>query len=171
MTEVWYHPLVAASVADYVEGKSYRRGKIDMGQWKRPFVTAAALLLPASAAVGLGATAASASPSNAPTALTGTFDCGHGVTGTFVVNSGNSSATTWSAAHLAFDSGGTGIFVPASIDFTFSVGGKVVGTEQATKGNAPAPNSCSISATVPGPPGTPVATLSGTVTGKVIHNG
>jgi hypothetical protein len=48
----------------------------------------------------------------------------------------------------------------------------LIGTEMATKGNAPAPESCTISSsfTIPGPGGG-AATLSGTVTGKIVQTG
>jgi hypothetical protein len=70
---------------------------------------------------GLGATRASAAPSNPKSAISGPFTCGPNplgppnlptLTGTFVVNSGKSTATTWTSAHLNFDGGGTGVFHP-----------------------------------------------------------
>lgn len=133
-----------------------------------------AVLIPAAASM-LSSPEASAAPSNAPSALQGTFNCGGGVTGAFVTNSGNSSATTWSIAHLSFTGGGTGIFVPASLDLSISVGGVPIGPpEVATKGNAPAPDTCTILATFPVPSpsgGTGNATLSGVVTGRIVRTG
>lgn len=144
-----------------------------MRRWKSSLL-AVAVLIPTSVSV-LGGSGAGAAPSNAPNALNGTFDCGGGVTGNFVTNSGNSSATTWAVAHLTFAGGGSGIFVPASLNLTFSVDGTPIGPpELATKGNAPAPDTCTIHATVtvPNPSGgTTTATLSGTVTGRIVHTG
>jgi hypothetical protein len=114
---------------------------------------------------GLGTSAVGAAPSNAPSALSGTFDCGNGVSGTFVVNSGNAAApTTWNVAHLTFSSGGSGIFVPTTLDLTFSAGGQTF-TSHATKGSAPTAITCTISAAGDG------FTLSGVVAGKIVHNG
>lgn len=62
------------------------------------------------AAAGLGMSSAVAAPVHAKSSLTGTFDCGGGVTGTFVVNSGNAQAAqTWNSAKVRsadFDVGG-----------------------------------------------------------------
>jgi hypothetical protein len=136
-----------------------------MRNWKRWCGVAAAVLVPVMTGLGIAASPASAAPWNAPTALAGTFDCGGGVTGTFVVNSGNAAApTTWNAAHLTFDSGGTGVFSPTTFDLTFtSPSGSF--TEQATKGSAPGPDTCSISASQPG------FSLTGTVVGKIVASG
>ena len=83
----------------------------------------------------------------------------------FVVNSGNAqAATTWNVAHLTFSSGGTGIFVPTMLDLTFSFDGQT-STSHATKGSAPSAITCTISATQDG------FTLSGVVTGTIVHNG
>jgi hypothetical protein len=114
------------------------------------------------AAVGVGAAGASASPSKAPTALSGTFNCG-GRTGTFVVNSGNAMApVTWNSAHLTFSSGATAIFVPTALHLTFTFMGQSQ-TVDATKGSAPGSVTCSIAAAQGG------FSLSGSVTGN-IHN-
>jgi hypothetical protein len=113
----------------------------------------------------LGTSVAAAAPSHAPSALSGTFDCPNGETGTFVVNSGNAhAATTWNVAHLTFSSGGTGIFVPTMLDLTFTFDGQT-STSQATKGSAPSAITCTISAAQDG------FTLSGVVTGTIVHNG
>jgi hypothetical protein len=113
----------------------------------------------------LGTSVAAAAPSHAPSALSGTFDCPNGETGTFVVNSGNArAATTWNVAHLTFSSGGTGIFVPTMLDLTFSFDGQT-STSHATKGSAPSAITCTISAAQDG------FTLSGVVTGTIVHNG
>src|SRR4029077_7687589 len=93
----------------------------------------------------------------------GTFtDCSNGTSGTFVVNSGKSQATNWAAAHLPFTGGGKGIFTPTAIDLTFTSGGQVVGTEQASKHAKKNPVTCTIDATVGD------TTLHGTVTGKMV---
>jgi hypothetical protein len=113
--------------------------------------------------LGLAPAVAGAAPSNAPTALSGTFDCGNGQTGTFLINSGKAeNPTTWEMAHLTFSSGGSGIFVPTAIDITFTVNGQSQ-TVQATKGSAPGSVTCSISAAQDG------FTLSGSVTGNIVH--
>jgi hypothetical protein len=113
-----------------------------------------------------GEAAASASPSNAPTSTSGHFTCPGNVTGTFVVNSGKSSAptTTWTSAHLTFADGSTGIFVPTALDLmVMSPQGPVA--EDFTKGNAPGSVTCSITA-----PLQPPFFLTGTVTGNIIRN-
>jgi hypothetical protein len=112
--------------------------------------------------VGMGVSGAGASPSNAPTSLSGTFTCG-GQTGTFVVNSGNAMApVTWNVAHLTFSSGGTGIFVPTALDLTFTFMGQSQ-TLDATKGSAHGSVTCSIAATQDG------FSLTGSVTGNIRH--
>lgn len=116
--------------------------------------------------LGLGAAGAGASPSNAPAATTGTFICPGGVTGTFLLNSGNThAAQTWNIAHLTFDSGGTGIFVPSALDLTITFDGQPPVTLNATKGSAPGSVTCSISE------GGPEFSLSGSVTGRIVVNG
>jgi hypothetical protein len=113
----------------------------------------------------LGTSVAAAAPSHVPSALSGTFDCPNGETGTFVVNSGNAqAATTWNVAHLTFSSGGTGIFVPTTLDLTFTFDGQT-STSQATKGSAPSAITCTISAAQDG------FTLSGVVSGTIVHTG
>ena len=136
-----------------------------LGARRRLLVGSAALLCAVGLGAAMGTSIAGAAPSNAPTALSGTFDCGNGVSGSFVVNSGNAAApTTWNVAHLTFSSGGTGIFVPTTLDLTFSSGGQSF-TSHATKGSAPSSITCRISAGGDG------FTLSGVVTGNVVHNG
>jgi hypothetical protein len=116
--------------------------------------------------LGLGAAGAGASPSNAPTATTGTFICPGGVTGTFVLNSGNThAAQTWNIGHLTFDSGSTGIFVGSALDLTITFDGQPPITVNATKGSAPGPVTCSIAESGP------QFSLSGNVTGRIVMNG
>jgi hypothetical protein len=115
--------------------------------------------------LGFGAVA-SAAPSNAPTSLSGTFICPGGVTGTFVTNSGNThAAQTWNVAHLTFENGGKGIFVPTTLSLTFT-SPEGTFTSTSTKGNAPSSVTCTISAS-PGPG----YSLSGQVTGNIVTNG
>jgi hypothetical protein len=116
--------------------------------------------------LGLGVAGAGASPSNAPAATSGMFICPGGVTGTFLLNSGNShAAQPWNIAHLTFDSGGTGIFVPSALDFTITFDGQPPVNVNATKGSAPGPVTCTISESAPG------FSLSGSVTGRIVMNG
>jgi hypothetical protein len=125
----------------------------------RTVVTAAII----AGTISAGMAAASASPSNAPTSLSGTFTCPGGVTGTFVVNSGNNHApVTWNAANLTFASGGTGIFVPTGQDLSFNGSPP----QHFTKGNAPGSVTCDITA-----PLEPPFFLTGTVTGNIVHTG
>jgi hypothetical protein len=113
--------------------------------------------------VGLGAANAYASPSNAKTSVTGTFDCGAVGTGTFLVNSGNAqAATTWNVAHLTFADGSTAVFQPRALDLTFTFQGQSM-TEIASK-LGPGSTVCDISAAQDG------FSLTGTVTGKVTYN-
>lgn len=118
---------------------------------------------------GFGASIAAAAPTNAPTAIMGTFDCAGGETGTFVVNSGNAqAATTWNVAHLTFNGGGTGIFVPTVLELTFTGPGIPLQPPTATtkgNGNPPANATCTIMAQE-GP-----FTLSGTVIGRIVMTG
>jgi hypothetical protein len=108
-----------------------------------------------------GVAAASASPSNAPSAVKGSFfDCSNGDSGTFVVNSGQASSS-WNVAQLAFSSGGAGIFVPTAMNL--SVNGTPEGT--VTKGSTTGSVTCSIQATQPG------FTLTGVVTGNIVRTG
>jgi hypothetical protein len=118
------------------------------------------------ATMGVGATVAGASPSNAPTALSGSFfGCSNGASGTFVINSGKAAApTTWTAAHLTFASGERGIFISTALDLTFTFDGQSF-SDHFTKGSAPGSVTCSIFAEMGD------ATLSGTVTGTVVLNG
>lgn len=139
-------------------------------QMRKRAVLAVVALLPTSAVLWMVTPAVSAAPSQAGTAVAGTFDCADGEAGTFVVNSGNANATAWNVAHLTLESGGSAIFVPATLDLTFSYNGELVGTEQATKSShTSATDTCMISATESVPGGS--VTLSGTVTGKIIYNG
>lgn len=116
--------------------------------------------------VGMTATGAAAAPSNAKTALSGTFsDCSNGASGTFVVNSGKSQAINWAVAHLKFASGGRGIFSTTSRDITFTSGGEVVGTEKVSKRAKRNPVTCSIEVVSGDVIG------RGTVTGKMTRNG
>ena len=110
--------------------------------------------------LGISAGSAGAAPMNG---LTGSFwGCSDGLTGTFVINSGNShAAQTWNVAHLTFTTGGTGIFVPTALDLSFNgMSGGLV-----TKGSAPGDVTCSILASQGG------FTLSGMVTGRVVLDG
>lgn len=122
-------------------------------------MTAAAFAV--TGAIGVGS-AAYAAPSNAKTSVSGTFDCGGGVQGEFVVNSGNAqAATTWNVAHLFFSGGGTGIFQPSAFDLTFSTPQGTF-SEVASK-NGPKPTTtCFISAAP-----APGYSLAGLVTGKI----
>jgi hypothetical protein len=108
-----------------------------------------------------GVAAAAASPSTAPSALKGSFfDCSNGESGTFVVNSGQASSS-WNVAHLTFTSGGTGIFVPTAMNLL--VNGIPEGP--VTKGSVTGSVTCSIQASQPG------FTLTGMVTGNIVHTG
>jgi len=116
--------------------------------------------------LGLGAAGAGAAPSNAPAATTGMFICPGEVTGTFLLNSGNShAAQTWNIAHLTFDSGGTGIFVATALDLTITFDSQPPVIVNATKGSAPGSVTCSISESAPG------FSLLGNVTGQIVMNG
>jgi hypothetical protein len=116
-------------------------------------------------AATLNATSAQAAPVGAKSSLSGSFDCGGGVSGTFLVNSGNAqSAQTWNVAHLSFTGGGTGIFVPTRLDLTFTMDGQSF-TSHAVKGSAPTAITCTIAAGGDG------FSLAGTVAGKIVRNG
>jgi hypothetical protein len=128
----------------------------------RGFVASATLSM---GLLGLGVSAASAAPSKAPSAQKGAFVCPGGVTGTFIINSGNShAAQTWNVAHLTFDGGGAGIFVPTELDLTITTPGGTFMTHS-VKGKARGSITCSISETAPG------FSLTGEVTGNIVHNG
>ena len=119
----------------------------------------------ASAALVLAlAPGASAAPSNAPDRVIGTADCGSDGSFTFIVNSGNSQATTWTPAFITRSDGRTALFRPVSFDLTFTspFGG---GQELASKHGAPGPVVCRITGS---PAAFPEATLSGTVTGTLV---
>ena len=113
----------------------------------------------------LSATAAVAAPTNVPEALFGTADCGPDGTFDFVVNTGNSQATTWTPAFVTSSDGAHALFIPSSFDLTFtSPDGSE--TETAVKHSGPGPVSCEISANpVPG------FSLSGSVTGRLVWTG
>jgi hypothetical protein len=97
--------------------------------------------------------------------LSGTADCGSDGTFTFVVNTGRSEANTWSPAFVTGSDGATALFIPSSLDltFTFPEGSD---TSTVAKHTAPGPVSCEISATP-----FPGASLTGTVTGRLVWTG
>src|SRR3954470_1709108 len=101
------------------------RGDTRSGRWvsigMRGVVVSGSMAV---AALALGAAPVSAAPSNAPRAQTGTFDCGGGVTGTYLTNSTTSDATTWSPAFLTFKAGGTGRFIPSTFNFILTFKGE-----------------------------------------------
>ena len=111
--------------------------------------------------------AAFAAPTNAPSRLVGTADCGPDGTFDFVVNSGNSQATTWGPAFVTRSDGQHGLFIPVSFDLTFTSPFGTF-TNVASKATAPGPVSCTISGS---PVNFPDATLTGTVTGTIIWTG
>jgi hypothetical protein len=120
-------------------------------------------LAAATAMMLLHAASASAAPNNAPNRVVGTADCGADGMFTFVVNSGNSHATTWSPAFVTRSDGARAVFHPLSLDLTFT-SPFGTDTEVASKPQAPGPVSCSITGS---PVNFPQATLSGTVTGTL----
>ena len=113
----------------------------------------------------LPATTAVAAPTNAPYSFAGTADCGPDGTFDFVVNTGQSEANTWSPGFASTSDGRTALFIPASLDATFTT---PFGTETLTvaKHTAPGPVSCEISATP-----FPGASLTGTATGRLVWTG
>jgi hypothetical protein len=113
------------------------------------------------------ASAAFAAPSNAPSRLVGTADCGPDGTFDFVVNSGNAQAATWGPAFVTSSDGQQGLFLPVSFNLTFT---SPFGTDTlvASKATAPGPVSCTISGS---PVSFPEATLTGTVTGTIVWTG
>jgi hypothetical protein len=115
------------------------------------------------AALLLGfAAPATADPSRAPHLLAGTADCGSDGTFDFLATQSNSESTTWSPAFITDSDGATGLFIPASLDLTFtSPEGSFSFT--AAKGATSGPVSCEID----GEPA-PGFTLTGTVTGTII---
>lgn len=121
----------------------------------------------AGAVLLLGGSPALAAPSNAKSALSGSFDCGSAGTGTFVVNTGNAMATTWNAASLSFTGGGTGIFTPTSFNLADTFDGQPAGTEVATKREPAGSATCSIAASASF--GGHTFSVSGTVVGNIIH--
>jgi hypothetical protein len=124
-----------------------------------PVGAALVVLLPAQAAV--------AAPTHAPSRLVGTADCGTDGTFDFVVNSGNSEATTWGPAFAISSDGQRALFVPVSFDLTFTSPFGTF-THVASKSGAPGPVSCTISGS---PVSFPEATLTGTVTGTIVWTG
>jgi hypothetical protein len=108
---------------------------------------------------------ATAAPSRAPHLLVGTADCGSEGTFDFLATQSNSESTTWSPAFITRSDGATGLFIPASLDLTFtSPEGSFSFT--AAKGAISGPVSCEIE----GEPA-PGFTLTGTVTGTIILTG
>jgi hypothetical protein len=108
---------------------------------------------------------ATAAPSRAPHLLVGTADCGSEGTFDFLATQSNSESTTWSPAFITGSDGATGLFIPASLDLTFtSPEGSFSFT--AAKGAISGPVSCEIE----GEPA-PGFTLTGTVTGTIILTG
>jgi hypothetical protein len=113
----------------------------------------------------LPATTAVAAPTNAPSVVSGTAACGSDGTFTFVVNTGRSQANTWSPAFVTRSDGATAMFIPSSLDLTFTFP-EGSGTTSVAKHAAPGPVSCEISATP-----FPGASLTGTVTGRLVWTG
>jgi hypothetical protein len=113
----------------------------------------------------VSATAAVAAPTNVAEALFGTADCGPDGTFDFVVNSGNSEATTWGPAFVTTSDGATALFIPSSFDLTFTSPWGTE-TETATKHSGPGPVTCEISANP-----APGFSLSGSVTGTLVWTG
>jgi hypothetical protein len=110
--------------------------------------------------IGLGAGAASAAPSNAKDALSGTFSgCTGGVgDGMFVINTGNANGMAWGSAHLTFDADGSTANFHAS---SLTIGGSPTVSKNNPKGDV----TCTINFTEDGVP------VSGSVTGTIVPNG
>jgi len=127
----------------------------------------AVLAVGSAALVVAPATAAFSAPNNAPSRLVGTADCGPDGTFDFVVNSGNAQGTTWNPAFLTGSNGQHGLFLPASVDLTFT---SPFGTDHfaASKPTAPGPVSCTITGSLVS---FPEATITGTVTGTIVPTG
>jgi hypothetical protein len=133
----------------------------------RQTIRAAAVTI-GSALLLLGsASAAFADPVNAPNRLVGTADCGPDGTFDFIVNSGNTEATTWGPAFITGSDGQRGLFLPASFDLTFTSPFGTF-TSVASKRTAPGPVSCTITGS---PVAFPEATLTGMVTGTIVATG
>jgi hypothetical protein len=113
----------------------------------------------------LPSSAAFAAPTNAPYSFPGTADCGPDGTFDFLVNSGQTEANTWNPAFVTRSDGATALFIPASLDLTFTFPGGS-DTSTSAKHTAPGPVSCEISATP-----FPGASLTGTVTGRLVWTG
>jgi hypothetical protein len=108
---------------------------------------------------------ATADPSRAPHVLVGTADCGSDGTFDFFGTESNSESTTWNPVFITRSDGATGLFIPATVDLTFTgPEGSFSFTE--AKGATSGPVSCDID----GAPA-PGFTLTGTVTGKIILTG
>ena len=108
---------------------------------------------------------ATAAPSRAPNLLVGTADCGSAGTFDFLGTQSNSESTTWNPVFVTRSDGATGLFIPASLDLTFtSPEGSFSFT--AAKGATSGPVSCDIVGQL-----APGFTLTGTVTGKIILTG
>ena len=131
----------------------------------RTFTRIALLGLTVPMLAALPTPTAVAAPTNAPYSFPGTADCGPDGTFDFVLNTGQSEADTWSPAFVSTSDGRTALFIPASVDGTFTT---PFGTETFTvsKHTAPGPVSCEISATP-----FPGASLTGTATGKLVWTG
>jgi hypothetical protein len=117
------------------------------------------LLALTGATLGVLGTPAFAAPSNAPTAGTGTGDCGPDGTFSFVVNTGQSEQTTLTPAFLTAPDGSTALFVPTSLDLTAVVGGQTF-TDSRSK-HIQGDVQCSVSGSFPG------GTFTGTVVGFI----
>jgi hypothetical protein len=77
-----------------------------------------ALIVFAGATLGVFGTPAFAAPSNAPTVVTGTADCGSAGGFSFVVNSGKTEQTLLTPAFVTAADGSTAVFVPTSLTLT-----------------------------------------------------
>ena len=154
-----WHARGCRGRSDHRQSRSQDRRSVMQTSHRLALISIAVPMLTLSAATAIAA------PTNAPTALNGTADCGSDGTFTFVVNSGRANANTWSPAFVIRSDGRTARFIPASLDLTFSSPEGTDTTSQA-KHSAPGPVSCEISATP-----FPGASLTGTVTGKLVWTG
>jgi len=111
------------------------------------------------------AVSATAAPERAPHRLVGTADCGSDGTFDFIATQSNSESTTWNPAFITRSDGATGLFIPASLDGTFT-GPDGSFSFSSAKATAPGPVSCDIAAEAG-----PGFTLTGTVTGQIILTG
>jgi hypothetical protein len=108
---------------------------------------------------------AAADPSRAPNLAAGTADCGPDGTVNFVVNQSNSDSQSWSPAFLIRSDGARGLFIPSSIDLTFTTPEGSFGLS-AQKGATSGAASCEIFSEL-----APGVTVTGTVTGTIIWTG